>query len=108
MQHTDFIFSIFAEETGFIGTSFLLLLYSIMLYTGIRLALYLEDTFSMYTVLGFSILTSLQALINIGVATAVLPTKGIGLPFVSYGNSALIASMCLVGICVNCVLEEMK
>lgn len=108
MQHTDFIFSIFAEETGFIGTSFLLLLYCIMLYTGIRLALYLEDTFSMYTVLGFSILTSLQALINIGVATAVLPTKGIGLPFVSYGNSALIASMCLVGICVNCVLEEMK
>ncbi len=106
MQHTDFIFSIFAEETGFIGSSFLILLYCCLLYAGIKLAWYLEDTFSVFTVLGFTLLTTLQALINIGVATAILPTKGIGLPFVSYGNSALIASLCLVGICLNCIYEE--
>src|SRR5579859_678702 len=106
MQHTDFIFSIIAEETGFVGSSLLIVLYILFLYFGMRLAWQLKDNFAVFTTLGFVILTSLQALINIGVTVGLLPTKGIGLPFVSYGNSALIASLGMVGLIINCVYES--
>lgn len=106
MQHTDFIFSIIAEETGFIGSSLLIALFILFLYFGMRIAWQLKDNFAVFTTLGFVILTSLQALINIGVTVGLLPTKGIGLPFVSYGNSALIASLGMVGLIINCVYES--
>lgn len=102
MQHTDFIFSIIAEETGFIGVSFLIFLYTILLYTGFRIAWYIKDSFCQLTVLGFIILINLQALINLCVTTGLLPTKGIGLPFVSYGNSSLVCMLVIVGIIINC------
>lgn len=106
MQHTDFIFSIIAEETGFIGASLLVTLYVLFLYFGTRLAWQLEDTFAILITLGFVILTSLQASINLAVATGLAPTKGIGLPFVSSGNSALICGLCFIGIIMNCVRER--
>ena len=106
MQHTDFIFSIIAEETGFIGSSLLIILYMLLLYSGVRLAWTLKNVFCTYIVLGFVILTSLQTIINLFVVTGLMPTKGIGLPFVSYGNSALICSLCMVGIIINCVQED--
>jgi cell division protein FtsW len=106
MQHTDFIFSIIAEETGFIGASLLITLYVLFLYFGLRIAWQLKNTYSLLITLGFVILTSLQATINLAVATGLAPTKGIGLPFVSYGNSALICSLCFVGIIINCVYES--
>jgi cell division protein FtsW len=106
MQHTDFIFSIIAEEAGFIGASAIIGLYALFLYLGVRIAWYLKNTFCMLTVLGFTILISLQAIINIFVATGLVPTKGIGLPFISYGNSALIAHLCMVGIIIACTKEE--
>jgi cell division protein FtsW len=102
MQHTDFIFSIIAEEAGFIGASLIIGLYTLFLYLGIRIAWHLKNTFCMLTVLGFVILISLQAIINLFVATGLVPTKGIGLPFISYGNSALIAHLCMIGIIVAC------
>lgn len=105
MQHTDFIFSIIAEETGFVGTTILLTLYILFLYYGVRLAWYCTNTFACLTILGCVLLTTLQTLINICVATGLLPTKGIGLPFISYGNSALIVSLCMVGIIIACVRE---
>lgn len=108
MQHTDFIFSIIAEETGFIGSIFLILLYLLFLYTGIRIAEQLTDRFSSYLILGFSVLTSLQAIINLAVATGLAPTKGVGLPFVSYGNTALIANLCLLGVIFNAVSASTK
>jgi len=55
---------------------------------------------------GFVLLISMQAVINIAVATAMAPTKGMGLPFVSYGNSALIANLCMVGLIINMVSEQ--
>lgn len=103
MQHTDFIFSIIAEETGFIGSISLITLYMLFLYFGIRIAWHTKNIFCMVTTLGFVLLTTLQAFINIAVATGLAPTKGIGLPFVSYGNSSLVASLCMVGIVINCV-----
>ena len=103
MQHTDFIFSIIAEETGFVGSTLLITLYMLFLYFGIRIAWYTKDTFHMLITLGFVLLTTLQAFINIAVATGLAPTKGIGLPFISYGNSSLIATLCMVGLIINCV-----
>lgn len=106
MQHTDFIFSIIAEETGFIGASAIIFLYTLFLYFGIRLAWYLKNTFCWLTVLGFTILITLQAIINLFVATGLTPTKGIGLPFMSYGNSALIGNLCMIGIIICCVRQD--
>ncbi len=98
MQHTDFIFSIIAEETGFVGSSIIILLYALFTYFGMKVAWQLKNKFALLTTLGFVILTSLQALINIFVATGLLPTKGIGLPFISYGNSSLVCFLCMIGI----------
>jgi len=101
MQHTDFIFSIIAEETGLIGCLFLIILYILFLYFGIRIAQSLKDRFSTYTILGFVILISLQAIVNMAVATNLAPTKGIGLPFISYGNTALVCNFIIIGIITN-------
>lgn len=106
MQHTDFIFSIIAEETGFIGATLVITLYILFLYAGIRLAWHLKSTFAMLTTLGYVTLISLQAIINLFVATGLMPTKGIGLPFISYGNSSLVACLCMVGIIIACVEQD--
>jgi cell division protein FtsW len=105
MQHTDFIFSVIAEETGFMGTSVIIFLYILLLYYGLRISWRINDRFSSLVIAGFSMVTSLQALINIAVTTGLVPTKGIGLPFVSYGNTALVCNMLMVGIVINLVRE---
>ncbi len=101
MQHTDFIFSIIAEETGFIGALLVIFLFMFFLYAGLRLAFMQQDLFGRYTICGFVILLSLQALINIAVATGLVPTKGIGLPFISYGNSSLVSTLAMLGLMLN-------
>lgn len=101
MQCTDFIFSIIAEETGFFGALILILLYLGFLYFGFKLATKFKDPFALYTTIGFVVLTSLQAVINIFVTAGLLPTKGLGLPFVSYGISALLCNLCMVGLINN-------
>lgn len=101
MQYTDFIFSIIAEETGFLGSIILVFMFMLFLYLGIKIAQSLEDPFSFYSTVGFVILITVQATINFFVATGLLPTKGLGLPFVSYGNSALICNMIIVGLIMN-------
>jgi cell division protein FtsW len=105
MQHTDFIFSIIAEETGFIGTGFIISLYILLLYFGLRISWRINDKFSSLVIAGFSMATSLQAIINIAVTTGLLPTKGIGLPFVSGGNTSLVCNLLMVGIVINLVRE---
>lgn len=106
MLHTDFIFSIIAEETGFVGASILIFLYVLFLYFGMHIVWQLHDHWSMLLTLGFVIVINLQAIINLAVTTGLFPTKGIGLPFVSYGNSSLVASLCFVGLIMNCVREN--
>lgn len=101
MQHTDFIFSIIAEETGFIGSCFIILLYFLFCYFGLKVALQLESPFAFFTTLGFVVLISLQACINLMVVAGLLPTKGLGLPFISYGGTALIAMLCMIGLIFN-------
>lgn len=109
MQHTDFIFSIIAEETGFLGSVILIFVYILLLYCGIKLALRIRDQsdqFSFYLTLGFFFIITIQAFINLSVAVGLLPTKGIGLPFVSYGISSLFSNMCLLGVVINASLRS--
>ncbi|MBN2267430.1 MAG: putative lipid II flippase FtsW [Candidatus Babeliaceae bacterium] len=106
MQHTDFIFAIIAEETGFIGVCILVILYLIFLITGMKLARTFSNPFAGLTTTGFVSIITLQALINLFVTTGLAPTKGIGLPFVSYGNSALMGNFFMLGVIVNAFLED--
>ena len=106
MQHTDFIFSIIAEETGFIGASLIIALFILFLYTGLKIATSLHDQFSYYTTTGYVLLTSLQALINLCVATGLIPTKGLSLPFISYGNSSLLCNLVMLGLIINFVYNN--
>ncbi|MCL4380356.1 putative lipid II flippase FtsW [Candidatus Dependentiae bacterium] len=108
MQHTDFIIAIIAEEIGFIGTTLLLLVYLVLLWVGMRLAFRLQG-FARYVVLGFVVMMTLQTVINVAVALGLVPTKGIGLPFISYGVSLLVSSFGMLGIIRSVVrAEEMR
>ena len=108
MQHTDFIFSIIAEEIGFIGSSCIIFLYIFFLYFGLKIAWKLKKTIHIYATLGFVLLITLQTIINLAVVTSLLPTKGIGLPFVSYGSSSLISSIIMIGLIANMVKTQEK
>ena len=104
MHHTDFIFSIIAEESGFIGVCIILLLYLVFLFAGFKLSLQHTNQFSRLCIMGFTLVIIIQALVNISVASALLPAKGIGLPFISYGASSLLAHFCMLGILTKCAL----
>ncbi|NBX78169.1 putative lipid II flippase FtsW [bacterium] len=101
MQHTDFIFAIIAEETGFVGASLLVFLYMMLVYIGFKISWQLKDTFSIFLVQGSITLLTIQTIINIMVTVGLVPTKGIGLPFISYGNTALACQILLVGLIAN-------
>ena len=101
MQHTDFIFAIIGEEVGFLGSSVVVLLFALFTFFGIRLALSLPTFFAQQAVFGSIMIITIQALINLAVTLVLIPTKGTGLPFVSYGNSALICNFMLMGIVAN-------
>lgn len=106
MQHTDFIFSIIAEETGFIGCLLLIALFIAFIYFGIRIACKLKNSFSTFTIISFVLLMGLQSIINIAVATGLAPTKGIGLPLVSYGNTSLVCTLTMLGLIINMVHDD--
>lgn len=101
MQHTDFIFPIIAEETGFVGSFLIVILYFLFCFFGLRLALKFNNAFAFFTTLGFVILISLQAVINLMVTSGLLPTKGFGLPFISYGGTSLVCLFCMMGLIAN-------
>jgi cell division protein FtsW len=99
--HTDFIFSVIGEELGLIGTATLLLAFLLIFWRGLRAATRAPDRFGFYLALGISNLLVLQALVNMGVCLGLLPTKGLPLPFISYGGSSLMASMAATGLLLN-------
>lgn len=104
--HTDFIFSIISEELGLIGVLFIVGLFAWLLIKGVRLALKAKDTFNSMLILGITLTISLQAFFNMGVATGLLPTKGLPLPFFSYGGSSVIVTICMMGILANLAAVE--
>jgi len=106
MQHTDFIFPIIAEETGFIGSLVLIALFMFFCFFGLRIALSLQSPFAFFSSLSFVVFITLQAVINLMVTAGLLPTKGLGLPFISYGGTALVCLWCMIGFMVNCVRLE--
>ena len=99
--HTDFIFPIIGEEFGLIGTAGSVLLYLIIVICGMCIATYAPNRFGKLLGFGLTLMLGLEALLNMGVTTALLPNKGLPLPFVSYGSSSLLAAMIAIGMLIN-------
>ena len=99
--HTDFIFAVTAEELGLVGSLVLLLLFAIFLWRGVRTALRTQDMFGRFLAVGITCMIVVQAFINISVVLGLMPTKGIPLPFVSYGGSSLFFALACVGVLLN-------
>jgi cell division protein FtsW len=99
--HTDFIFAVTAEELGLVGSVFVVALFAIFLWRGVRTALHTEDLFGRFLAVGITSMVILQAFINISVVLGLMPTKGIPLPFVSYGGSSLFVTLACVGVLLN-------
>jgi cell division protein FtsW len=99
--HTDFIFSIVGEELGFIGVFIIAALYLILIIKSLKLALKVKDLFGLYLVVGITVMIGFQALINMLVVMGLLPTKGLTLPFLSYGGSSLLLNMICIGLLMN-------
>lgn len=99
--HTDFIFSVIAEETGLFGVTIVLGLFCAFMFKGYQIARDCNDDFGQNLAFGITTMIILQALIHICVVTGLLPTKGIGLPFISYGGSSLLMTFFMTGVLVN-------
>jgi cell division protein FtsW len=98
---TDFIFAIVAEELGFIGASLVLLLFCLLLWRGIRIALGAPDLFGSLLAVGIIGMVAVQVMINIGVVTGMMPVTGITLPLLSYGGSSLTLTLVSIGVLLN-------
>jgi cell division protein FtsW len=99
--HTDFIFAILGEELGFLGAALVVGLFAVLVWRGLRIGLRAADPFGAYLALGITVLVATQTLVNLGVVTGLLPTKGLPLPFLSFGGSALLVTMLATGVLLN-------
>jgi len=97
-SHTDFIFCLVGEELGLIGAALVIALFLMLFLRGITVANRSGDSFNYYLAYGLTMMISVQALINFAVVTGMVPTKGLPLPFMSYGGSALLVNMAVVGL----------
>jgi len=100
-DHTDFILAIVGEETGLVGTLAIVALFAALVVHGYRIALKAQDREGFLLAFGITTVIGLQAAMNIAVVTASMPTKGISLPFVSFGGSSLLVAMTEIGILLN-------
>ena len=99
--HTDFVAAIIGEELGFLGVACLCAAYLLLVARGVRAALRSPDDFGAFLAFGLSAMFGIQALVNLAVALAILPTKGLTLPFVSFGGSSLLVNAVAAGILLN-------
>jgi cell division protein FtsW len=99
--HTDFIYAVLCEELGFIGGLVVLALFVIYGWRGVRAALAAPDAFGRYLAAGITVMVVGQALINLSVVLGMVPTKGIPLPFISYGGSSLVVMLLATGVLLN-------
>jgi cell division protein FtsW len=99
--HTDFTIAILGEELGFIGFLMIMLLYGFIVFRGFQIAVKSEDPFNKTTALGITITFACSVIVNVGVALGMLPTKGLTLPFLSYGGSSLLVLSLAFGILIN-------
>jgi cell division protein FtsW len=99
--HTDFIFAVVGEEMGMIGTCAILVLFAVFLWRGLRASMRAPDLYGFYLAMGITMMVCVQAFINMSVVLGLLPTKGIPLPFLSYGGSSFVVMLAAVGILLN-------
>ncbi len=99
--HTDFIFAVISEETGFIGATLIVLCFCVIAWRGLRTAMRAPDSFGAFLALGITLMLVLQAFVNISVVLGLMPTKGIPLPLVSNGGSSMLMNLLAVGVIVK-------
>lgn len=100
-NHTDFIFAVIGEETGFIGATIVLLIFLFILWRGIRIAREASDNLGMLLAVGMTSMLAFHVLVNIGMTIGIMPVTGIPLPFISYGVSSLITNIMGMGLLLN-------
>jgi cell division protein FtsW len=105
-NHTDFIFAMIGEELGFVGASLVVILFFLFAWRGFRVAMGAPDAFTGLLAVGLTAMVSIQAMINMGVVSGVLPVTGITLPFLSYGGTSLVFTMIGVGVLLNISRES--
>jgi len=101
LAHNDFIFAIITEELGLVGASVVLVLFGLLIWRGINIALKAPDSFGSYIAAGIIILIGSQTIINVAVVTNSIPNTGITMPFISYGGTSFVVTMGLMGILLN-------
>ena len=99
--HTDFILSIIGEELGLVGALVIIVLFVSFIWVGIRLIRQTHESFGYFLSIGIILMLGLQAMVNVGVSIGAFPTKGLPLPFISYGGSALIFHLVAIGLILN-------
>lgn len=99
--HTDFIFAVIAEEWGFVGCVFIIILFLTIMYRGILIASSSQDMYGKLLAIGLTFSIGIQGFINMGVTSSFIPATGVPLPFISYGGSSLVTSMIMIGILLN-------
>jgi rod shape determining protein RodA len=100
-EHTDFIFSVLAEEWGFLGSIILVLLFLILIIWGLNVAYGCREPFGTILAVGVTAMIFWQAFINIGMSMGLLPVVGVPLPFVSYGGSSVLTTAISIGLLLN-------
>ena len=99
--HTDFIFAIIGEETGFAGASIVILLFAMIGVAGVSIAFRAPDMYGRLLAIGIVSWLTVQALVNIGGVIGVVPITGVPLPFISSGGNAMVASLAAIGVLIN-------
>lgn len=99
--HTDFILSVVGEELGFLGVIVIIGMFFLLVQRAMRIAVAAPDPFGRFLAFGIAVLFGIEASVNMGVVTGLLPTKGLALPFISYGGSSLLVNLFAVGILLN-------
>lgn len=107
-NHTDFIFAVVGEELGFIGAVFMLLLYLLLLWRGIKIAQEASDTFGMLLAVGITSMLTFHVLVNVGMTMGIMPVTGIPLPLMSYGVSSLTTNIMAIVILLNINMRKQK
>jgi rod shape determining protein RodA len=100
-QHTDFIFTVIGEEFGFVGAIFVLMLFALLIWRAVRIALLAKDPFGTYLAAGIASMLAIQVFVNVGMTLGIMPITGIPLPFVSYGGSSFLTNCAAVGLLLN-------
>jgi cell division protein FtsW len=108
IQYTDFIFAVFAEEMGLIGSVVIVLLFLILAWRGFAIAGQAKEPFHALLAISLTTIVVVQALINMGVVTASLPTTGIPLPFLSFGGTSLLSTLFSMGLVLNISRQAQK